>query len=84
MAKPPRITLYSAQGCSHCKQAREYLKARNIAFQELDVGRSPKARKQLERLGSRGVPVILVGEQRLDGFRADRLQQLLRASGFQV
>ncbi len=85
MGKPhTRITLYSASGCSHCKQARELLKIHRIPFQELDVQRSPRARKQLQRLGARGVPVIMVGKRRLDGFRPGPLRRLLREAGFPV
>ncbi len=47
-----RITLYSAPGCSHCKQTWELLKIHRIPFKELDVQRSPRARKQLQRLGA--------------------------------
>jgi len=81
---PIRVTLYSAPGCSHCKQTREFLKHHQVPFQELDVQRSPRARKQLQRLGARGVPVIVVGEQHLDGFRSGPLRRLLREAGFSV
>jgi glutaredoxin len=64
----PRVLLYTSQGCAHCRRAKAFLEARQIPFSELDVGRSPKARKALQRLGARGVPTLLVGDQRLDGF----------------
>lgn len=66
--RSPRVLLYSSQGCTHCRRAKAFLEARGITYSELDVGRSAKARKALERLGARGVPTILVGDQRLDGF----------------
>jgi glutaredoxin len=64
----PRVLLYTRQGCAHCRQAKTFLEAKGIAFSELDIGRSVKARKALERLGARGVPLLIVGDQRLDGF----------------
>jgi glutaredoxin len=66
--RAPRVLVYTRGGCVHCDQAKAFLKAQGIAFIELDVGRSPKARKALARLGARGVPTILVGDRRLDGF----------------
>jgi glutaredoxin len=60
--------LYTRRGCTHCQRAKAFLKARAIPFSELDVGVSPKARKALERLGARGLPTLVVGDQRLDGF----------------
>ena len=62
------MLVYTSRGCAHCARAKAFLKARGIAFSELDVGRSQKARKALERLGARGVPTILIGDHRLDGF----------------
>jgi glutaredoxin len=84
MAKPPRITLYSTANCAYCKQAREFLRSRNIAHQELDIQRSERARKQFERLGARGVPVIMVGDAQLNGFKANTLLKLLREAGVRV
>jgi glutaredoxin-like YruB-family protein len=73
----PRITLYSSRNCPHCRQAREYLQRRGLKFQEFDVQASARARKQLERLGARGVPVILIGGQRIDGFDRRRIDAAL-------
>lgn len=67
-SRPPRVLLYSSQGCARCRSVKAFFEARGIAYSELDVGRSAKARKALERLGARAVPTILVGDQRLDGF----------------
>lgn len=35
-------------------------------------------------MGTRGVPVILVGEQRIDGFRPGPLRKLLRDVGCRI
>ncbi|RMG38974.1 MAG: glutaredoxin family protein [Gammaproteobacteria bacterium] len=75
--KPPRITLYGARGCVHCQQVRDWLGRHGYRFQELDVERNPRARKTLQRLGARGVPVLLAGDQRIDGFDPKRLRKLL-------
>ncbi len=64
----PRIILYTSGGCAHCRRAKAFLEAQKIPFSELDVGRSQKARKALERLGARVLPTIMVGDRRLDGF----------------
>jgi hypothetical protein len=54
------------------------MQAQGIHFSELDVSRSQKARKALERLGARGLPTILVGDQRLDGFSPQGFLKLYR------
>jgi glutaredoxin-like YruB-family protein len=77
----PRITLYSARNCPHCRRARQYLEHKGLRFQELDVERNARAQKAFARLGARGVPVILIGETRIDGFDRRRLDQALRGRG---
>ena len=77
----PRITLYSARNCPHCRRARQYLEGKGLRFQELDVERNPRAQKAFARLGARGVPVILIGGTRIDGFDRRRLDQALRGPG---
>jgi glutaredoxin-like YruB-family protein len=73
----PRITLYTTGNCPHCRQARQYLQRRGLRFQEFDVQHDTRARKAFARLGARGVPVILIGATRIDGFDRKRLDQLL-------
>ena len=74
----PRITLYSTRNCAYCRQARQYLQQKGLRFQEFDVQRNPRAQKDFARLGARGVPVILVGDTRIDGFDRKRLDTLLK------
>ena len=73
----PRITLYSSSNCPHCRRAREYLRRKGMHFQELDVQRNPRAQKAFARLGARGVPVIMIGDKRIDGFDIRRLDAAL-------
>ncbi len=73
----PRITLYSSRGCTHCRQARRYLQQAGLRFREFDVQRDPRALKAFTQLGGRGVPLIMIGEQRIDGFDKRRLDRLL-------
>jgi glutaredoxin len=75
--KPPRITLYSSRQCPACRQARDYLRQRGLDFQEFDIRSNLRAQKALARLGVRSVPVILVGDTRIDGFDRRKLQQAL-------
>ncbi len=78
MASAPRITLYSSAHCAHCRQAKQYLQRTGLRFQEFDVQRNPRAQKAFAKLGARGVPVILIGDTRIDGFDKRRLDQALR------
>lgn len=49
-----------------------------IAFTEFNIQASPKARKQFDRLGGRGVPLITIGDEQLNGFTPKGFDQLLK------
>jgi len=73
----PRTTLFTANGCAHCRQARTFLQQNRIPFVELNINRSPKAVKQLQQLGARGVPVLKHGHTVLFGFVPKQWQKAL-------
>ena len=51
-----------------------------IAYKEYDVDKSSKGKRDYKKLNGKGVPIILVGDQRMDGFSAQRLQVMLAAA----
>jgi len=73
-----RVVMYSAAWCGVCKRARAYFRAHGIPYVEYDVETSARGRADFRRLGGRGVPVILVGEARMNGFSARHFEQLYR------
>lgn len=76
LVKEAPVVLYSAVWCGYCKQARNYFKAKAIPFVEYDVEKSDRGRRDYKRLRARGVPVILVGKQRLNGFDAASFERI--------
>ena len=76
-----QVTLYSTSWCGYCRQARQHFAKRGVRYDERDVEASAAARREYHQLGARGVPVILVGRQRMDGFDAARMDRLLKAEG---
>ena len=81
-ATRPEIKMYSTEWCGYCKKAREYMTRNRLRFTELDVEKSPAARAEYQRLGGRGVPVILVGAQRMTGYSEEAFVQMLKAAGY--
>lgn len=71
-----KIIMYSATWCGVCKTAKKYFKNQGIPFQEYDVENSAKGRKDFKRLRGRGVPIILIGKQRMDGFDRSYFERL--------
>jgi glutaredoxin 3 len=82
-----RITLYTADPCGFCRQAKALLAARGLEYTEVNLSKDPEGRAALVmRTGQMTFPQIVVGERSIGGFRelleADRegtLQTLLAA-----
>ncbi|MCW8890695.1 MAG: glutathione S-transferase N-terminal domain-containing protein [Sedimenticola sp.] len=79
-----RITLYSSRNCSYCRRAKSYLQQNHIPFSEQDVERNKRAQLDFMRAGGRGVPLIVIGDQAVQGFEPRQLQKALRQAGFDV
>lgn len=75
-AKSKRVVMYSAAWCGVCKTAKKYFNENNISYTEYDIETNSEAKRNFERMKARGVPVILVGDRRMNGFSADGFEQL--------
>ncbi|TNF09110.1 MAG: glutaredoxin family protein [Gammaproteobacteria bacterium] len=75
-----KVVMYSAEWCGVCKKARHYFQKQGIAFNEYDIETSRKGRRDYEALNGRGVPIILVGSKRMDGFSTKRFMSLYEGS----
>jgi glutaredoxin len=73
------VVMYSASWCGICKKARAYFEAQSIDFSEYDVDKDPQRKREFAQLGGRGVPLILVGDQRMNGFSQKRFEHLYSA-----
>jgi glutaredoxin len=73
------VVMYSASWCGICKKARAYFEAQSIDFNEYDVDKDPRGKREFSQLGGRGVPLILVGDQRMNGFSQKRFEHLYSA-----
>ncbi|GIZ11259.1 glutaredoxin domain-containing protein [Pseudomonas sp. NCCP-436] len=71
-----RVFMYSAAWCGYCKQARQYFQQSGISFIEHDIEKDSRARQAYDALGGNGVPIILVGERRMNGFSVTGFQRI--------
>ncbi len=76
--KTIRITLYSTRNCPYCRQAKQYLQRKGLCFQEFDIQQNIRAQRTLAKMGAHAVPVIMIGDTRVDGFDRKRLDNLLK------
>jgi len=71
-----RVVMYSASWCGVCKRAKRYFAQKKIKYTEYDVDKSEEGKSTLRKLGAKGVPVILVGNRRMNGFSVDGFEKL--------
>ena len=75
----PKVVIYTTGWCPYCLRARELLKSKGVAIEEIDVDARPEARTEMTaRSGRRTVPQIFIGETHVGG--CDDLHEL-EASG---
>ncbi|WP_305822654.1 glutaredoxin family protein [Massilia brevitalea] len=76
-----KVVMYGTSTCPYCAKAREYLDQRGIAYADYDVQKSPAAKEAFSKLDGKGVPLILIGNRRIDGFNAPVYDDALKNAG---
>jgi glutaredoxin len=72
----PEVTLYSATWCGYCDAARRFFKKNNIAFTEHDIEKTTAGAEGYKKHGGGGMQVIVVGEEKINGFKAGEARDL--------
>jgi glutaredoxin len=76
--QPPQpVVMYATAWCPYCAKARAYFARTGTAYTEYDIEKSADARAEFKRLGGRGVPLILVGNEKMAGFNELAFESLL-------
>lgn len=70
------VIMYSTSWCGYCKKAKQYFTENNIKYIEYDIEESLSAKMSYDKLGGRGVPVILYQGQRMNGFSESGFKQI--------
>lgn len=75
------VNVYSQEGCGPCTDAKAHLRDLNVKFSECDIRNSAKCNFEFLQLGGTGTPLITVGEDKLEGYDPNALDQLLKQHG---
>lgn len=79
----PQITIYSTPTCPFCIMAKDFLKEKNIPFNDLDVSTDTDAGEEMvKKSGQMGVPVISIKkddgvEEVVVGFQKEKISEIL-------
>ena len=71
-----RVEVYVTEFCPYCVRAKALLKAKGVAFEEIDVSDDTELREKMVELagGRRTVPEIFINSKIVGGY--DELRQL--------
>jgi glutaredoxin 3 len=65
-----KVTLYTADPCGFCRQAKALLEARGVGYDEINLTKDAAGRAALvKRTGQMTFPQVIVGERVVGGFR---------------
>lgn len=77
------VTLFSTACGAPCDQARQLLGERGVPYSSKDPQVSPEANAELKKLTGRlSVPVLVVGQEKIDGFETGLWHALLDKAGY--
>jgi glutaredoxin len=71
------VVMYTTSHCPYCAQAKQYLSQKGVRYREVDIEHSITGKDEYRRLGGNGVPLIMVGTRKVDGFNEALLDRLL-------
>src|SRR5262249_53921754 len=65
-----KYVVYTRESCPYCVRAKQLLKSKGIAFEEINLeGREQELKELKERTGWRTVPQIFIDDKLIGGFQ---------------
>jgi glutaredoxin-like YruB-family protein len=71
------IEMYATSWCGYCAAAESYMKSKNYSYVKYDIEKDSAAKQRHKELGGRGVPLIIIGNNKMSGFSPDNLEYYL-------
>ena len=75
------LVMYTTTRCGYCEKARKYFAKKNIDYVEKNINLSDKFDAEFEAFGGTGVPVIFMGEYRMQGFSEGNFDKFYAKAG---
>ena len=73
------VKVFSTPACPYCVALKNYLKEKNIEFEDINVAEDLEAQKEMiEKSGQYSVPVIEINNEIVVGFNQELIKQLLK------
>ena len=73
-----KVKVYSTKTCPWCHKTKDFLKEKNVKFEDIDVGADQKAANEMvEKSGQMGVPVVDIDGKIIVGFDKEAIEKAL-------
>ena len=77
----PDVLMLGADWCPSCKAATRFFVKNNINYCEYDMEKNAIGAKLFQEVNGRGVPILFIGEHRIQGFNAATVTRALQDAG---
>jgi glutaredoxin len=74
----PEVILYGTSWCPYCAKARDFFETHGIKYTEYDIEHDATAEKSYREVHGRGVPVVVVADEVIQGYDPDAMAELLQ------
>ncbi len=72
------IKIYTTPTCPYCEMVKDFLKKRNVGYEELNIADDEKARQEMiDKSHQLGVPVIDINGVIIAGFNRSEIEKAL-------
>ena len=78
-----RIVMLAAEWCGYCRKQRKDFELAGVRYRLLDVD-TPEGDRAMKALGTRGVPVTVIGQDIVRGYDTATLDRKLVPLGYRV
>ncbi|VAW51659.1 hypothetical protein MNBD_GAMMA06-366 [hydrothermal vent metagenome] len=78
LGRKDKVVIYTTERCGYCKKAKQYFRDNNIAYIDYDVEKSRTGKRDYKLLKGKAVPIIIVGDKRMNGFSVPRFAKLYK------
>ena len=75
------VVLYATSTCPYCAKVRKLFAERHVAYTEYQIDKSADANRDFLARKGIGVPLLYIGDRRIDGFREAAIVDALAALG---
>ena len=74
------VEMYITDWCGYCKQAQNYMKNNGIPYVAYNIEKDKAAEQRHKELGGHGVPLIIIGSNKMSGFSPESFEYYMNNS----